>query len=377
MKKTIEAAYDSIFPGSGTSGRVYHELPWDMGLKVNRGGLKERVVMMSSVYDFSGKAGMDLGCAIGGMTFSLQLLGAQMLGVDHDRPAIDLAKRVERFKQTGAKFSHSDITPWFLNDGKRFDFVVWFAQFMWATKRFGRKRARVMMKRVAKAAPALFFETDQFDGKAREFGMTTDEIYDLLYSNYKVVRCLGSCPGRPKRQMFFAQKCDCKISIKGNLAKKSYACKEQFDKEVSAPKKYRPKVFSTSDLVLREAAHVTLFDFCLKADEEAMKKMTQRVAWMLVSLSGTGIAHRDVHAKNVLVEDNGSPLLIDWDLSIESTNSYDFFGSDVPSEVPRAHLYRGHFRGMFWDNDSDFSLKSMLGVGAREALSSIGVYKVC
>ena len=59
---------------------------------------------------------------------------------------------------------------------------------------------------------------------------------------------------------------------------------------------------------------------------------------LLECLEVVGVSHRDVHPGNIVINEHGDPLLIDWETAVESTLSYDLWGPDesgVP--VPEIH----------------------------------------
>ena len=128
-------------------GVAYHELPFhQLKLRTSRSDLKQRLARISSVYDIQGSYGLDVGCAVGGLTFGLQFRGAQMLGVDRDNPSLQVARECESYFNTGANFLEGDFSTGLLREALakhgnpetgRFDFAVWFSSFNWVLDALG------------------------------------------------------------------------------------------------------------------------------------------------------------------------------------------------------------------------------------------------
>jgi hypothetical protein len=82
------------------------------------------------------------------------------------------------------------------------------------------------------------------------------------------------------------------------------------------------------------------------------------VASLLKRVHQAGIAHRDVHLRNVVLK-NGQPLLIDWFTAMyhQGGLSYDLFGE--ASGLPRPD---GHLDFQSWNTNNPFSMKEAWGV---------------
>lgn len=141
---------------------AYHNLPFiDLQIQHHR-PIDERLKYIKPI----GTHGIDLGCNVGGFTFSLQLQGKQMIGVDNDPPTINVAEEIERLYLTGARFVCQDISEALIADlaskyGKngQFDFALWLSQYHWIVNHFGAEAAKQILQTVGKFCRELYFET--------------------------------------------------------------------------------------------------------------------------------------------------------------------------------------------------------------------------
>ena len=139
-------------------GVGYHELPFPgLDFPTSRNDLAERVERITGSLSVAGKFGLDVGCAIGGVTFSLQIAGARMVGLDRDLPSIQVARECEAVYGTGALFIHREFSTEVFDgladrmanpSSQTFDFVVWLSSMNWVAEalgsaEFGRLLARV------------------------------------------------------------------------------------------------------------------------------------------------------------------------------------------------------------------------------------------
>jgi hypothetical protein len=121
----------------------YHELPFsDLKFKVSRNDLEFRLDRICEVLNVDGKRGLDIGSALGGITFGLQLRGSEMFGIERDKPSILVSRECENLYKTGAEFIHGSVSSevlneFFLTHGK-LDFCVWFSSFNWVIDAIGR-----------------------------------------------------------------------------------------------------------------------------------------------------------------------------------------------------------------------------------------------
>jgi hypothetical protein len=156
-------------PGSSVSpGHTYHSLPFPeyRDIPAHRPGTASRVLHMTSRFPVAGLRGLDIGCAVGGISFGFQMQGASMVGVDSDPAAIAVALEVEAIHKTGATFFCEEFpSPHFsriLNKGH--DFAVFLSAFMWLADSYGMANADIFMERIAKKVPVLWFESAQAEG---------------------------------------------------------------------------------------------------------------------------------------------------------------------------------------------------------------------
>ena len=234
MSKKIASAISKLgtvkYDGSGLDvGRAYHELPFnEIALPTHRKKLQNRVAKIVDAIDVSDNSGrlpeygVDLGCSVGGVTFSLQLAGAQATGIDYDRLAIEVAQACEAKYCTGAKFICAEITEAWLNDALpqianpntgKLDFCVWLSQFMWMAKQQGPKAALSFLRRISNVSDVLFFESSQGDfmagGVMKEMGVTSKgAIHAMLeeVTEYSSIVDLGQAhDGWAIRHMFLCQ----------------------------------------------------------------------------------------------------------------------------------------------------------------------------
>jgi SAM-dependent methyltransferase len=192
----------------------YHNLPFAeyADAPTHRKGTIERIQHARGLLRPDGKRGLDIGCSVGGMTFGMQMLGAEMTGVDYDPNAIRVAKEVEEEQGTGAKFMEmsvpSDAFHTTLNE--KWDFVIWLSNFMWVVKQQGYDNSFKLLKEVADNAPVLLFETAQHpkDGGAGKFCPFngSEDVRAMLSKVYSNVADVGvPSRGWGNRTVFYCE----------------------------------------------------------------------------------------------------------------------------------------------------------------------------
>ena len=134
----------------------YHELPFkELRFPVSRNDLKKRLSRLQKNYSFNTKYGLDIGCALGGISFGLQQIGARMVGIDRNTPSIEVAKECEALFKTGAQFINKDfgkatflelLVDYSNPKTKKFDFIVWFSSFNWVADALGEKELKSLVK---------------------------------------------------------------------------------------------------------------------------------------------------------------------------------------------------------------------------------------
>lgn len=192
-------------PGSSIhAGKAYHEVPFpELRLPVHRSNLKVRVNMMLSEfkkhnYNLNGTYGLDLGCSVGGLTFSMCKNGAkQVLGVDYDSQSTDVAKLIEQRYNTGAKFLNiradldtlDEIIEKAANPKTgRINFLMWYSNFMWILKQLKIDDAAAFMQKLTSKCDVMFFESSQGDCMAgpimKKYSLTSGKaLHDFLVAN--------------------------------------------------------------------------------------------------------------------------------------------------------------------------------------------------
>jgi len=201
---------------------AYHELPFqELELITSRDDLAERIARISRGFEFGGKFGLDIGSAVGGMSFALQQEGAQMLGVERDRPSLDLAQECEAYFQTGAVFSHSQFSvaslPELLDIGanpltNRFDFAIWMSSFNWVANDLEPEEMAELVSKLSSSVDVLFADS-AIGGKGslamQKIGIGSNDDfckYVMNNSEYTKVVALGTDTGWYQRQVFRFEK---------------------------------------------------------------------------------------------------------------------------------------------------------------------------
>lgn len=198
-------------------GKQYHELPFEFRQNTDRKFLKERIEMFNSVYDFNGKTGIDLGCNIGGITFSLAMKGAKVSGLDNGKHFLNVANACEEHFNLGTEFIEADLTNYCLNNKKHYDFCIFVATWHWIVKREGIKKATEVLNKISKDCDVMFFETNfghehgliGSEDAMTEAGITNEEeLTEFIKKNtkYTKVENIGKCIGWANRPSFFCSK---------------------------------------------------------------------------------------------------------------------------------------------------------------------------
>jgi len=164
-------------------GKLYHDIPF-MALPSHRKNTQLRVDGILVNLDVKGKKGLDLGCSAGGVTFRLQSVGAAMTGIDYDEAMINLACGIEGKFKTGARFICATINKDLLSGLERYDFIVWFDQWMWLLKQAGKETACEALSIVSQKTDCLFFSTTQGDAMAKSADISSkDDVFKILKDN--------------------------------------------------------------------------------------------------------------------------------------------------------------------------------------------------
>ena len=187
-------------------GTGYHELPFpELRFKSSRSDLSARLQRLSQIQELKGSYGLDIGCAIGGMTFGLQQKGSIMLGIDRDEPSIAVAQECEALFKTGATFVCASFGQERLIElaslhgnplSGRFDFAIWFSSFNWVAEALGLEATRSLLDAVSRSVDTLIADS-AIGGKGavalEVLGIVSNESFvtfvlnNSQYTKYEVV----------------------------------------------------------------------------------------------------------------------------------------------------------------------------------------------
>lgn len=199
-------------------GVGYHELPFpELRFKVSRSDLHERILLLTKRYSVFNKYGVDVGCALGGITFALQKQGAHMLGIDRDQPSLEVAQECEDYFHTGATFWCGNVNchTWgelvkkhHSPDSGQLDFVVWLSSFNWVAKALGLEQTITLIREISDTTDVLFIDS-ALGGKGQEhmtsMGIRTNaEFADFIlrHSTFKRIISLGAYDSWYDRELF-------------------------------------------------------------------------------------------------------------------------------------------------------------------------------
>jgi len=234
-KRTIENLKGGIIKIENLLKRLpnrkqYHELPFNIIQKVDRKSLKQRIEMMKKVYDFKGKKGLDLGCNLGGLTFSLAIEGAEMVGVEKNKPFVDIANACEDYHKLGCKFENADIVDYMHSSlevevvgvvvqfpQEHYDFCLLLAIWHWIVKQQGEKVGIEILKTISENCDVMFFEInfgheEGINGSEEtmtKIGLTNEQaVVDYIKKNtdYTEVKNIGKCMDWGNRITFMCSK---------------------------------------------------------------------------------------------------------------------------------------------------------------------------
>lgn len=111
-----------------------------------------RIVELIQQHVAKGSAGLELGCSTGDIALGLSYYNqCQMVGVDHDRTAVELARYVATEALLNAEFLCMDVLEAGFRDvvaDSLFDFVVWLPRFKWADTAQGRELLTFLSEQV-------------------------------------------------------------------------------------------------------------------------------------------------------------------------------------------------------------------------------------
>jgi SAM-dependent methyltransferase len=329
--------YDTACP----IGMAYHELPFrEFNLPVHRKDLIGRVDLVEKYYPVRGKKGIDIGCAIGGVSFELAGRGASMIGVDINKEEIEIAQNIEDIFRKNCLFICDDALNISSNSTlmANCDFAIWFSQWMWLVKQHGIEHGKNALFHLSQKIGHLFFETSIGDAAAgyvmKEHGITSSEdVVSLLRecTTYaSIVECRPARPVPMRRPIFY---CSGRLrnSYRGytsmvkrvgynDVVKSMEGYPDLLSNEVAVLSRLRglhfPKLISANDSCL----HMTYCGEYLLRDNMPSDYQSQ-CREILADLAKSDVLHRDINPTNLLLRD-GRIMLVDYShagrLSLES-----------------------------------------------------------
>lgn len=203
-------------------GVGYHELPFPgLTIPTSRKDLAERVARITEGFPVSGKFGLDVGCAIGGVTFSLQIAGARMVGLDRDLASIQVARECEAVQATGAVFVHKAFSMEVLDDladrmgnpaSLCFDFIVWLSSMNWVAETLGSAQFGSLLSHVSERSNFLIADS-AIGGKGNlsmeDLGIFTNQDfkdYIISQTSFESASSLGVDDNWYGRELFLFRK---------------------------------------------------------------------------------------------------------------------------------------------------------------------------
>ncbi len=340
-------------------GVAYHELPFpDFKGAVYRKDLKKRADIIESHVSLQNRKGIDIGCAVGGISFELAQRGALMLGIDFNPDEIEIAQDLEDIYRTGCLFNCQESLEAIKSPNllANFDFAVWFSQWMWLVKQHGIEEGKNALYLVSKRIKHLFFETSIGDAGAGdvmlEHGITTPEAViqllkeNTLYSSF--VECKRGDGTSLNRSIFYCsgnRSCDyfgfssSVVRTGANTCIKNFSSKlDLYNNEVNALKKivgrHFPKIKSANN-------GIVVMDYC--GEPLTLENMPvdyeKQCEEIIKDLKSCDIIHRDINPTNLLLR-SGVIMLIDFGYSGCLSSPVD---NDLPNSKNNLPYELGYF----------------------------------
>ena len=101
------------------------------------------------------------------------------------------------------------------------------------------------------------------------------------------------------------------------------------------------------------AATPVLSWFSSSPSSEEIREVGKNLLKAIVHLHSNGICHRDIHIRNLLIQDNDCPLIIDWEYAVDADPNgpcYDLIGPASNTPKPMPHRIRSSTEtGVWWD----------------------------
>jgi hypothetical protein len=106
-------------------------------------------------------------------------------------------------------------------------------------------------------------------------------------------------------------------------------------------------------------------------EPEALAIMHSALENQIIGLHAMGVCHGDIHVYNVVVRDDGLPLLIDFELATRTDSRracFDLVGPSDDVEVPIVHREHDLTEGVWWDTASRLVPSLGRALGPRGSL---------
>lgn len=365
--------YDTACP----VGVAYHELPFrEFKGPVYRKDLKARVDLIANHLPIRGLKGIDIGCAIGGVSFELARRGALMFGSDFNPDEIAIAQSLEDVYRTGCFFQCEESMETIRRSSflTNFDFAVWFSQWMWLVKLHGIEKGLEALFLVSKSVDHLFFETSIGDAAAgdvmRNHGITTPEaVYNLLRANTiysSVVECKRGNGTSLNRSVFYCSR-PADTERKGLTTSVKRVNYNTCEKDLSQ----YPELFANETQILQRLsgrhfpglqqaqAGVISMSYCGEplTFTNMPDNYEEQCLEILRDLKESDVIHRDINPNNLLVK-NDVIMLIDYGYAALLS---DLRSRELPNATNRLPIKLGYsaFRGKR-EFDDEYSLNQSI-----------------
>lgn len=274
-------------------GKAYHEVPFsELSLPTHRHNLNVRVNLIKQEMTkrklaYKGKYGLDIGCSVGGLSFSMTKAGAkQVLGVDYDPLSINVGNAIESHYKTGAVFLEDKVSletlPALIEAAAdpatgRINFCLWFSQFMWLLKQTSLEEAIEFLRKLTNVTDVLWFESSQGDMAAgdamRKYNLTSGAaLEDLLrqHTPYQKIINLGNAKdGWGNREVIL---CYAPIDAERFERKLKFNAALQETKNMRTKKGVTSLVYINGTSVIKQYKDKYL-PFCFEPELDALKAL--------------------------------------------------------------------------------------------------------
>jgi SAM-dependent methyltransferase len=313
-------AQDIYVDGSAAEkGWLYHDyaLPEDPP-NVHRKKIIDKLLLLKKYITTPGKRILDIGCSSGGFTIGLAMQDAsRVIGVDHDKSAIDVAEAMaEKYRVYNAEFHASELSDFRI---PKTDIILWLSQWMWIVKQFGLEYGKEMLFEIPRQAGAdtMVFESAAAGGMAVLPNANQDDIAEFLYSwtPYRKIENIGSfkddwCNEKEERKVF--------VCSEPVFNWKTYQANITRVDARTIFKKYKPEFLWAKDVEAQCLQRLKSFpyfpnlleigDDWIKIEWVGRRATSSSPLYMLNDilkiLSKTNIVHRDITPSNILCLDH-------------------------------------------------------------------------